>query len=315
MFQKFLFPQYPHFGEKFFALARRNTETKTAHIPSGAFRSHCEKLMSLLDEERIIAVYVDMFSARVGGETVCGEEVRELLHASYLLSMDHYPDGPRSCLHAPRTLAAVVDGCYNNKTTHSASYVARWLYQQCPRLVLPLHRYVVHALTTRHRIATADDLPLGLPTPVLERDVCSRGDLLPLSGAWLVAGAAPPLYSSPRAGPRPSPASMSGRAWLARLLCVAPSHWQRLYWSREHGRGSNRFLHHTLGYRGPTVVVVAAGDRRVAVCNSREWRDTHRYQGDKDCLLILLAPTYVHGSLLNYNNCIVKRAIFTNIPI
>lgn len=114
-------------------------------------------------------------------------------------------------------------------------------------------------LATRHRdLEAAVESPcsgagLELATPVLERSAWPMGAphakdaLLPLSVAWLLAGAAPPLYSRPLQAL--SGGALASAAWLARLVCAVPVHWVPLYSSNEHGLGANRFLHHTLAYR------------------------------------------------------------------
>lgn len=80
-------------------------------------------------------------------------------------------------------------------------------------------RYCVHTLATRHRDVEAGAVGgagdgagagLELGTPVLARAQARGSALLPVSCAWLVAGAAPPLYTTPKqpphyAGTRPHP--------------------------------------------------------------------------------------------------------------
>lgn len=69
-------------------------------------------------------------------------------------------------------------------------------------------RYCVHMLATRHRDMEAhvESCGLGagleLATPVLERGAWQAASaLMPVSRAWLLAGAAPPLYSRPTQPP------------------------------------------------------------------------------------------------------------------
>lgn len=195
-----------------------------------------------------------------------------------------------------KTLSSVVNGCFNNADAHSVGFVVRWLNEHCRRLVFPVHRYCVHALATRHRdLEAAVQAPCGgagleLATPVLERSawpLTPARALLPLSEAWLLAGAAPPLYSRPL----PAPGGLASAAWLARLVCAVPVHWVPLYASAEHGLGANRFLHHTLGYRGPTLVLISAQDALLVVACPHEWRESHLYWGGPDAALVQLLPT------------------------
>lgn len=56
--------------------------------------------------------------------------------------------------------------------------------------------------------------------------------------------------------------------------------WQLLYNSDAHGGGTNRFTHHVLGYRGPTVTLILAKDPKdgtlfeFAFCMAQEWRES-----------------------------------------
>jgi hypothetical protein len=85
------------------------------------------------------------------GDTITPEGLRSLLMCAYHVSMDHYSEGPQMCLSISKTLKAVVDSCFHTKNQLSAQFVSHWLAANCPRLVLPLHRYIVHSLATSYR--------------------------------------------------------------------------------------------------------------------------------------------------------------------
>ncbi|XP_059045941.1 uncharacterized protein LOC131841632 [Achroia grisella] len=298
-FIKYLFPMYPELARQFYKYVHRVGKCKSQHIPLSTFRQQCEKILGLLDDAVIIETYVRMFGAETDDNMVTPDGLQKLLYISYKLSMDHYPEGPQTCLMIHKTLAAVVNGCFNNKESHSVGFVVRWLEEHCHRLIFPVHRYCVHLLATRHRDMEArvessgSGAGLELATPVLERAAwaawAAAGALLPLAAAWLVAGAAPPLYSRPLRAPA---AALPSAAWLARLVCALPSHWVPLYRSRDHGAGANRFLHHSLAYRGPSLALLAAGDLLAVLAVDSEWRETHRYWGGPDCALMQLFPTF-----------------------
>lgn len=61
--------------------------------------------------------------------------------------------------------------------------------------------------------------------------------------------------------------------------CLTIATWQLLYNSDAHGVGTNRFLHHVLGYRGPTVMVVLTKDPKTSdilefvFAQSLEWKE------------------------------------------
>ncbi|XP_045503405.1 uncharacterized protein LOC123700276 [Colias croceus] len=300
-FTKYLFPRYPELARQFYRYIHKLGKCKNKHIPLAAFRQQCERILAMLDDSVIIETYVRMFCTDTEEATVTPDDLRSLLYVSYKLSMDYYPEGPQTCLLINKTLTAVVKGCFNNKDSHSVGFVVRWLEEHCHRLIFPVHRYCVHLLATRHReLETQLEASPGesgtgieLATPVLERAGPSAA-LLPTSAAWLVAAALPQVYTRPL---RPPPGTSASAAWLSRLVCALPSHWAPLYSSGEHGLGANRFLHHTLAYRGPTLVVVSGGSAgddevRVVVASPQEWRETHQYWGSADCALLQLYPKF-----------------------
>lgn len=220
----------------------------------------------------------------------------------------------------------------------SVGFVSRWLDQNCPRLVPPVHRFVLHTLSTTYRSIEQDGperngCGLELATPVLEKkpfiDEKSK-PLLPISVAWLLAGALPQAYSRPQSKPT-SPegaaaassntstaphanTTLASQAFMAKLLSVVPSHWTQLYDSRQHGVGANRFLHHLMGYRGPTLVLLQTRDDKdvdmvFCVASPTEWRETHLYVGGEDSCLIQLKPKFSlmeKGSKILYLNTTIR---------
>lgn len=84
------------------------------------------------------------------------------------------------------------------------------------------------------------------------------------------------------------------KVFMAKLLSMVPSHWTLLYDSRQDGSGTNRFLHHVLGYRGPNLILFRCDDDLLfCVANPSEWRETHLYIGDEDSCCLQLLPKYV----------------------
>lgn len=78
---------------------------------------------------------------------------------------------------------------------------------------------------------------------------------------------------------------------MAKLLSVVPSHWALLYDSREHGLGMNRFLHHVLSYKGPTLVLMRSEEGHVFCIGSPcEWKESHQYWGTPESCVIKLLP-------------------------
>lgn len=90
------------------------------------------------------------------GETMTPESMRSLLMCAYHIAMDHYAEGPQMCLIINKTLKSVVDSCFHNKEQLSSQFVSHWLAANCPRLLLPIHRYIIHSLATSYRTLETD---------------------------------------------------------------------------------------------------------------------------------------------------------------
>lgn len=349
VFARYVFPKFPDLGLKLFQYLRHNSRAKTDHLGTTAFRQQCEKFLAILDDSVILESYVKMFGDLNETELIKPENLKELLRTCYNLSMATYQDGPQSCRLLDRTLNSVVQSCFFSKESLSSGYICRWLENNVPRLVPPIHKYCVHALSTSHRTIidknmknnsdtvvsmsaiTAGETSYGLElqTPILEKagpNFAANGSaaaakttatttpgkpltqaerermaiqqpLLPLSEAWLLAGALPPVYSRPQSIQSPHNASstnLASQVFMAKLLSMMPSHWTLLYDSRQDGAGTNRFLHHVLGYRGPNLVLFRCDDDLLfCVANAQEWRETHLYYGSEDSCCLQLLPKFV----------------------
>lgn len=70
------------------------------------------------------------------------------------------------------------------------------------------------------------------------------------------------------------------------------------YDTKEHGVGANRFLHHVLGYRGPTLILLSArsykdnSEKLFCVASSTEWKETTLYTGGEDSSLAQILPKF-----------------------
>lgn len=345
VFARYVFPKFPDLGMKLFQYLRHSSRAKTDHLGVTAFRQQCEKFLGILDDSVILESYVKMFGdLNDQNELIKPENLKELLRTCYNLSMSTYQDGPQSCRLLDRTLNSVVQSCFFSKESLSSGYICRWLENNVPRLVPPIHKYCVHALSTSHRTiidknmknnsdtvvsisainAGESSYGLELQTPILEKaspNFAANGatgttsnpgkpltqadrermiiqqPLLPLSEAWLLAGALPQIYSRPQSIQSPHNASstnLASQVFMAKLLSMMPSHWTLLYDSRQDGAGTNRFLHHVLGYRGPNLVLFRCDDDLLfCVANAQEWRETHLYYGSEDSCCVQLLPKFV----------------------
>ncbi|XP_063220459.1 uncharacterized protein LOC134529867 isoform X2 [Bacillus rossius redtenbacheri] len=247
----------------------------------------------------------EVFTVYSSNDELTHDQFKSLLQQVYRLSMDFYPDGPtRTCVHLLKILKAVVDSAFHRKETVSVSFLAHWVQANCSRLLLGLHRYVVHTLTTAyHLIGKAEQenssSGLELTTPVLDRELKFEHDenvMLPLSEVWLLSTSLPEVFTRPSEHhtPTTSAISMSASYFISKLIgSVCPSHWTMLYNSNDQGLAANRFLFHVLSYRGPTLTLIRGQDGvQFCIGSATEWRESHLYWGDENCIIIQILPLY-----------------------
>ncbi|CAG9815070.1 unnamed protein product [Phaedon cochleariae] len=317
VFSQCLFPRYPVLGEKLFKYLQKNSKSRNTNIAINAFKQQCESYLAIIDDETVRQTLVKMW-ANPSEETDCimmsPEDMTSLLMCTYHISMDHYSEGPQMCFSWNKTLKAVVDSCFHNKKSLSAQFVTHWIESNIPRLLFPLHRYAVHSLATSWRTLELcePNLAVGvtceieaspgleLATPVLDQpnpfaQAKPHPHLLTMSMSWLLAGALPPLYSRPQKAQSPSSSGngLASMSFLAKLVCAIPSHWAILYDSDEMGLGSNRFLHHVLSYKGPTLILIRVQDgQKFCIASPNEWRESHHYWGGEECAVFQLLPKF-----------------------
>uniref|UniRef100_A0A336LLU8 CSON010384 protein n=1 Tax=Culicoides sonorensis TaxID=179676 RepID=A0A336LLU8_CULSO len=333
IFAKTVFPNQPELGHRLFAYLHHTSKAKTKHLGVLAFRQQVERFIGLLDDSVILENYVKMFGEVDKPEMIRPNHLRELLTTCYRLSMSHYSGGTSSDLLFVRTIDAVINSCFlPGKEYLSSGYVAKFLEQHCPRLIIPpLHKFCVHMLTTAyHSIESntqtnAEGVNLDISTPVLDKgnpfteesSGMPKKSLLPVSEAWILSGTLPKLYTRPHAIPKSASSGASGSGtnlasitFMTKLLSTVPSHWTLLYDSQVDGLGANRFLHHVLGYKGPTLTLLK-GDNDLLVCvaSPSEWRESYMYQGGDEACIVQLLPKYVfieHGPQSMYLNTSIR---------
>lgn len=301
VFSRYVFRQYPEFSQRIFGLLATSAGmSPTARvITQSNFRIQVDKILSIISYETQALMYVSLYSKNK--DEVCPDEFRSLLLDLYRISMDHYPEGPQSCRQIFSTTQAVVDSALHKKSTVSVSYLAHWIEHHCPRLINMIHRYVIHVLSTAYRGISENDTiaqDLELSTPVLEKNFltsCDKQPLLPVSQVWILSTTLPSTYTRPsHISPSASNNGLTAQNFISKILDLScPSHWALLYNSYQHGLSSNRFLHHVLSYRGPTLLFLR-GEQNVEFCMgvSNEWHESHQYWGGEDCIVIQILPLY-----------------------
>lgn len=319
VFAKYVFPNHNDLGVRIFRHFHTLSHAKTTHLGTTAFKQQVERFMSILDDQKLIELYVRIFGNSSNDENASKEGVKSLLRTSFEIAMTFNSGDSHSCSEIESTLDSVVDTCFFQDSL-STGFVSRWLEENCSRIILPVHRYVLHMLTTSYRtiqtnVEDKTSNGLELATPVLETQGKQFQDsrtLLSLSSAWFLAGTLPPIYSRPQVSPKgknlkdteeisnaaATSSLLPSQAFLSKVVPVVPSHWTLLYDTMEHGVGANRFLHHVLGYKGPTLTILKARSVKedivkiFCVASSTEWRETHLYIGGEDSCLLQVSPKF-----------------------
>ncbi|CRK87336.1 CLUMA_CG001138, isoform A [Clunio marinus] len=257
IFTKYVFPNHPDLGMRLFRHFHTLSHAKTPHLGVTAFRQQCERFLSILDDSKVIETYVRIFCDVFYEENATKEGVKNLLKLSFNIAMANYLGEAHTCPYLDTTLDAVIGTCFFQEPL-SVGFISRWLEENCPRIVIPVHRYSIHLLTT---IKKDDD-------DSQSTSATSPSSVLP------------------------------SQVLLSKLVAAVPSHWTLLYDTRLHGVGANRFLHHVLGYRGPTLVVISCrstkdnSDKIYCVAAPNEWKETHLYTGGEDSCLVQLSPKF-----------------------
>ncbi|KAL1501555.1 hypothetical protein ABEB36_006856 [Hypothenemus hampei] len=325
VFYRYLFPKYPLLADKLYKFFLENSQSKQNYLSTQSFQQQCEKYLGILEDHAILDIWVKMwstFDTEKNSYSITPDAFKSLLMCAYHVSMDHYSEGPQMCLSINKTLQAVVDGCFYQKPSLSSQYVMHWLADHASRLLLPLHRYAVHSMATAWRTIDQSEPPestgLELATPVLEQpspfgqSKNPHPHLLTMSLSWLLAGALPPLYSRPQkaSSPGSSATGLASMSFLSKIACAIPSHWTLIYDSDENGLGANRFLHHVLGYKGPTIVIFKVeDDQKFCVSSPCEWKESNHYFGGEGSAVFQLLPKFQlleKGSKLLYLNTTVR---------
>lgn len=321
VFAKYVFPTNTDLGIRLFRHFHTLSHAKTVHLGTMAFRQQCERIMSILDDSKVIELYVRIFCDH-HEENATKDGVKSLLRTSFNIAMSFNAGDAHICPRIEKTLDSVIATCFFQESL-SHGFVAKWLEENCSRIILPVHRYVIHLLTTCYRniqLNTEEKSTNGLEltTPVLEKANLFEDSkqILSLSLAWLLAGTLPPVYSRPQINPKakaensdeehrsnsllPSTSTnqLPSQLFLSKIAPVLPSHWTLLYDSLEDGIGANRFLNHVLGYKGPTLTFLKARSMKdnvekvFCVGSPSEWKETHLYVGGEDSCLAQLSPKF-----------------------
>ncbi|XP_066599472.1 uncharacterized protein [Prorops nasuta] len=295
IFTKYLFPNYPNLSEKLFTYLYHYSNSSTPYLTVPAFKQQTEKFLAVMNDQKVLENYVKMYSNINGNGEVTSGFLKELLMICYQIATNS--TGLALCPHLEPLINSITTSCFHGKETLSTSYVSNWIWQHCPNVISGLHRFVIHVLTTAYRNDKApvakEQLSLEVDTPAAENSISQNG--LPLSYIWILSSTLPVVYLQGNIVNK----DIANVVIASSTGNIVPRHWTLLYSSNEHGTGANRFLHHVLGYRGPTILFIRAESLNkdverptFCVCSAVEWRESHLYWGDEDSICVEIFPSY-----------------------
>lgn len=205
VFTKYVFPQHPELGMRLFQHFHYLSKAKTQHLGVTAFKQQCDRFISVLDDAKIVEMYVIIFCNH--GENASREGIKSLLKVSFDIAMAYYVGDGKGCSKIEDTLDAVLSTIFFSDSPFSTGFIAKWIEENCTRIILPIHKYSVHLLTTSYRSIRLNQEDLSgngmeLATPILDKKSPFEESLpmLTVSIAWFLAGVLPPIYSAPRVG-------------------------------------------------------------------------------------------------------------------
>ncbi|XP_071945310.1 uncharacterized protein [Antedon mediterranea] len=220
-----------------------------------------------------IKFYLSLYESQDGKREE--KDIKEFVETGFILFLSILNINHNISEADRNTMKSVVAGIM---TSNDENY----LQTTCPRLVTDMHRWLATQIT-RPGMSESVDCVDGLSE--------TAGQLLNMASWWLFTSSLPPLYTSVQSA--------------SNSLETRHSFFTTLYNSSEHGQSINRFQHHVLAYRGPTVTLIAFNDHVVAVALDTEWRESTDRIGGVNCACIALTSKYEiieEGSgMVNFN--------------
>lgn len=262
-------------------------------LSGSAFVEASNYLMSLLTDSQQLEFYIKVYAG--DEERINKTDVFDLISAAHQVSTCTQ----RTCCLPDNILMAVVNGVMHGKESVNTKYLHSWFCQHCPRLVVWLHRSIVHMLTVGYRTIpenTEEEEDIR-DTPILDHPGKSSCASLHPALIWLLTCSLPTLYTKQQknqALPSSNNLLLDPHVFIEKMiLAVSPTHWDPLYNSDNHGLSINRFQHHVFGYHGATLVFITTeGDNMFCVASDQEWRDSKHFWGGEHAVCLHLTPEY-----------------------
>ncbi|XP_045119651.1 uncharacterized protein LOC123509425 [Portunus trituberculatus] len=286
-------------------------------LSSNAFTAAASHLMALHTDSQQMEFYIKLYAG--DQEKISKGDVFDLISAAHQVSTC----SQRTCCLPDDILMAVVRGAMHGKESINTKYLHSWLCQHCSRLLMWLHRNIMHTLTVGHRTIpdNTEEAEDDRDTPILDCPGKSTCVSLHPALIWLLTCSLPLLYTKPEKS-KPHPSNnllLDPHVFIDKMvLAVSPTHWVPLYNSDEHGLSINRLQHHVFGYHGATLMFITTeGDNMFCVASDQEWRDSKHFWGGEHARCLHLTPEYKiieSGAKILYFN-VTSRGFPTGLQV
>lgn len=241
-----------------------------------------------------LELYFALFSD--GQSTMSFTDLVEMFHISRSLAVVVAGTALQSPKPESQTIADVwarsIIGDDDNTQVDCQTFCS-WAKQNCPRVFDGIHCWMRKMLLQRGNSAAAAT-PEGFPAIPRVLDPIHSHSLLNTETLWILSTILPHCFI------RGTPLTFNTGSLQSEVLeerIANPvercKEWTLLYDSREHGQSLNRFKHHCMDYRGPTVALLKVGKEGLLIAAiDVEWRESSSSWGNSGCRIIQVRPKF-----------------------
>lgn len=241
-----------------------------------------------------LELYFAMFSD--GHATMSFTDLVEMFHISRSLAVVVAGTALQGAKPESPTIADVwarsIMGDDDNTQVDCQTFCS-WAKQNCPRVFDGIHCWMRKMLLHRGS-STALITSEGFPAIPFILDPIHSHSLLNTETLWILSTILPPCFIRVTV-PTFNTGSLQSEVVEERIAKPVEKckEWTLLYDSLEHGQSLNRFKHHCMGYRGPTVALLKVGKEGLLIAAiDVEWRESSSSWGNSDCRIIQVRPKF-----------------------
>lgn len=257
----------------------------------------CDRHNGILDDSLALSTYLQLYADDSGKHLLTKDTVNAFLEASlFLYLLDSWGSETEGDLATNAQIEGVLNALFSTENGQEepgkdARQVVKYFEANLPNCVQHMHKFFLYRLIKGAVIGGVFTNRVLLDTGSV--DTSSFRQSLDKFKMWQLSCILPaiPFFKSPvDTKPTSNVPSSSRRssqfaltstgdaaATVTQSFSVAT--WQLLYNGDAHGVGTNRFLHHVLGYRGPTVMLVLTKNPKTGdlfefcLAQSVEWKE------------------------------------------